>query len=285
MGILEGKTAVITGGSRGLGLAIAEAYAREGARVVLAARGQAALDAALERLRAAGYTVSGFACDAGDLEQVRALAQHTLATYGALDIWVNNAGIAGPYGPTADVPVELYERVVRTNILGTYYGSVVALDQFLAQGHGKLINLLGRGDDRPVKFQNAYAPSKAWVMSFTKALAQEYQGSGVGIFAFNPGLVDTELLRQLEAVEGYEKKLNPLRTVIRLWANPPNVPAERALWLASPATDGRTGLVVNVLGLPQIIAGLLRDLGRRIRRTAPPDTTLEIRSIPSRRAR
>lgn len=283
--MLEGKTAVITGGSRGLGLAIAEAYAREGARVVLAARGQAALDAALETLRAAGYTASGFACDAGDLEQVRALAQHTLATYGALDIWVNNAGIAGPYGPTADVPVELYERVVRTNILGTYYGSIVALDQFLAQGHGKLINLLGRGDDRPVKFQNAYAPSKAWVMSFTKALAQEYKGSGVGIFAFNPGLVDTELLRQLEAIEGYEKKLNPLRTVIRLWANPPNVPAERALWLASPATDGRTGLVVNVLGLPQIVAGLLRDLGRRIRRSTPPDTTLEIRSIRSRRAR
>lgn len=283
--MLEGKTAVITGGSRGLGLAIAEAYAREGARVVLAARGQASLDAALERLRAAGYAASGFACDAGDLEQVRALAQHTLATYGALDIWVNNAGIAGPYGPTADVPVELYERVVRTNILGTYYGSIVALDQFLAQGHGKLINLLGRGDDRPVKFQNAYAPSKAWVMSFTKALAQEYKGSGVGIFAFNPGLVDTELLRQLEAIEGYEKKLNPLRTVIRLWANPPNVPAERALWLASPATDGRTGLVVNVLGLPQIIAGLLRDLGRRIRRSTPPDTTLEIRSIRSRRAR
>lgn len=283
--MLEGKTAVITGGSRGLGLAIAEAYAREGARVVLAARGQASLDAALERLRAAGYAASGFACDAGDLEQVRALAQHTLATYGALDIWVNNAGVAGPYGPTADVPVELYERVVRTNILGTYYGSIVALDQFLAQGHGKLINLLGRGDDRPVKFQNAYAPSKAWVMSFTKALAQEYKGSGVGIFAFNPGLVDTELLRQLEAIEGYEKKLNPLRTVIRLWANPPNVPAERALWLASPATDGRTGLVVNVLGLPQIIAGLLRDLGRRIRRSTPPDTTLEIRSIRSRRAR
>lgn len=282
--MLEGKTAVITGGSRGLGLAIAEAYAREGARVVLAARGQASLDAALERLRAAGYAASGFACDAGDLEQVRALAQHTLATYGALDIWVNNAGVAGPYGPTADVPVELYERVVRTNILGTYYGSIVALDQFLAQGHGKLINLLGRGDDRPVKFQNAYAPSKAWVMSFTKALAQEYKGSGVGIFAFNPGLVDTELLRQSEVVEGYEKKLNPLRTVIRLWANPPNVPAERALWLASPATDGRTGLVVNVLGLPQIIAGLLRDLGRRIRRSTPPDTTLEIRSIRSRRA-
>lgn len=279
MGLLDGKVAVITGSSRGLGLAIAETYAKEGARVVLAARTQRAVDEAAADLRGKGYQATGTACDVGAYEQVKALADHAVQTFGKIDIWVNNAGVAGVYGPTAHIPHERIERVIRTNINGTYYGSIVALAHFLPQKSGKLINLLGRGDDKPVKFQNAYAPSKYWVKSFTRGLALEYQDSGVGIYAFNPGLVDTDMLRHVEALTGYEAKLKPLSTVIRLWGNPPEIPAQRALWLASSATDGKTGLVTSVLGRRQIIGGLLRDLGRRIQRQAGPDTTLDVTSV------
>jgi NAD(P)-dependent dehydrogenase (short-subunit alcohol dehydrogenase family) len=280
MGLLENKVAVITGSSRGLGFAIAETYAEQGAAVVLAARTTKAVDEAVAQLRARGFRASGVACDVGNLAQVEALAEHAVQTFGQIDIWVNNAGVSGAYGPTAHLSNDSVDRVIRTNITGLYYGSVTALRHMLPRKTGKLINLLGRGESGPVKFQNAYASSKSWVRSFTLALAQEYADSGVGIYAFNPGLVDTDMLHQLEAVEGYEKKLNPLRTVMRFWANPPEVPAQKALWLASSATDGKTGLRVNVLGMPQMVGGLLRDFSRRLTGKAAPNTDLNITILP-----
>lgn len=281
MGVLDGKVAVITGSSRGLGLAIAQAYAREGAAVVLTARSEAALNEAFATLKQQGARVSGLPIDVGDLEQVKALAAHAVQAFGKIDIWVNNAGTPGVFGPTASIEPQDYERVLHTNILGTYHGSVVAIQQFLKQGHGgKLINLLGRGDKQPVPFQTAYGTSKTWVRSFTLAIAKEYRNTGISIYAFNPGLVDTRLLRNIEAIQGYEQMLTRLSTIIRWWANPPAVPAEKALWLASPATDGKTGLEITMLTLTRILGGILRDQWRRIRRKPAPDTSLQIHALP-----
>jgi glucose 1-dehydrogenase len=245
--LLKGKVAVITGSSRGLGLAIAQTYTRAGAKVVIASRTQRSIDSALEMLSSNGAQVTGMACDVADIVQVEALANHAIQTFGRIDIWVNNAGLSAPYGPTAHIPSRDFMNVVNTNIIGTYNGSVVALRKMSAQGHGKIINLLGRGDTGAVPLQNAYSSSKVWVRNFTKALAQEYKDSGIEIFGFNPGLVKTEMISQVEAVAGLENKLTPLRFVTLLWGNDPIVPAEKALWLASPATDGKTGLMVTVL--------------------------------------
>ncbi len=280
MGVLDGKVAVITGSSHGLGLAIAEAYAREGAAVVLAARSIDSLNKAIDNLKRQGAQASGLPTDVGDLQQVVALADHAVQSFGRIDIWVNNAGIGGVYGPTASIDPSLFERVIRTNIFGGYYGSLVALQHFLAQGTGgKLINMLGRGDRYPVKYQSAYASSKTWVRSFTLALAKEYAGTGIGIYALNPGLMNTELLHKVETVKGYEKKLKPLSAVIRLWAEPLSVPAEKAVWLASSATDKKTGLDIQVLGTTGLVKGLLRELRRIITRRPAPDTSLDITSI------
>lgn len=197
MGILDGKVAVITGSTRGLGLAIAQAYVREGAAVVLAGRSEASLNQALHTVKQQGARVSGLVTDVSDLTQVETLAHHAVRELGKIDIWVNNAGISAAYGPTLSLDPPQFERVLRTNIFGEYYGSVVALRYFLAHNKaGKLINLMGRGDKEPVPYQNAYASSKAWVRNFTLALAREYAKTGIGIFAFNPGLVDTDLLRK-----------------------------------------------------------------------------------------
>ena len=283
MGILEGKVAVITGSSRGLGFAIAQAYAREGAAVVLSGRDEETVHKAVEMLKRQGARVSGLPTDVSDLTQVRVLAEHAIQTFGKLDIWVNNAGIGGVYGPTLAIAPQDFERVLRTNIFGEYYGSLVALEYFIAQGTGgKLINLLGRGDDGPVAFQNAYASSKVWVRNFTLALAKEYQGyakKGVGIFAFNPGLVNTDLLRKIDVVEGYAARLARFSTIIRWWANPPAIPAEKAVWLASAATDGKTGLEVRVLSPRKLIGGILNDVRRQIKHQPAPDTSLKITSI------
>ncbi len=103
MGVLEGKVAVITGSSRGLGLAIAQAYVREGAAVVLAGRSSAALAEAAAACERQGAQVSWQVTEVGDLEQVKALADHTVKLFEKIDIWVNNAGYAGVYGPTAAI--------------------------------------------------------------------------------------------------------------------------------------------------------------------------------------
>jgi NAD(P)-dependent dehydrogenase (short-subunit alcohol dehydrogenase family) len=278
---LESKVAVITGGTRGLGLAMAQAYAREGAAVVIASRSVHSVDQAVHLLKQQGARVEGLACDVSDPAQVQALADRAVQAFGRFDIWVNNAGLGAPYGPSAAVPADRFEAVLKTNIWGNYYGSIAAMQHFVPRGHGKLINLLGRGDSAPVPLQNAYASSKAWLKNFTLALAKEYRASGVGVYAFNPGLVLTDMLSNLEAVAGYDTKMNPLRYVTRLWANPPEVPAQKAVWIASAATDGQTGLQVRVLTPRFMIAGLLREAGRRVTGRAEPIAPLQIRLVPS----
>lgn len=245
--ILKDKVAVITGGSRGLGLAIAQKYASAGAKVVIASRTLRSVDLAVDSLRASGYQAAGLACDVADIAQVEALAQHAIQTFGRIDIWVNNAGLSAPYGPTAHIPSADFMNVINTNITGTYNGSVVAMRYFLAQKNGKLINLLGRGDKGSISLQNAYSSSKVWVRNFTKTLAKEYKNSGVEIFGFNPGLVKTEMLSDVHAIKGYEKNMKPLSFIVMLWGNEVDIPAKKALWLASSATDGKNGIQITVI--------------------------------------
>jgi glucose 1-dehydrogenase len=272
MGILQDKVIVITGSSRRFGLAIARLAAAEGAKVVVSSRSANAAEAAAAELRADGREASGAACDVRDAAQVDALAEFTLRSYGRLDVWVNNAGYAPPYGPTAHVPRADFLAAVQTNVIGTYNGSIAALRAFLPQGHGKLINILGRGSDgRPAPMQNGYAPTKAWERSFTAALAKEYKDSGVGIYGINPGMMRTEFLTDLTVVEGYEERLAVMPTIVRMWAAPPEVSARHVVWLASAATDGKTGLILDETGGAKLLAGAVKEGVRRLlRRPAPP---------------
>ena len=280
-GKLAGKVAVITGSSRGLGLAIAQAYAEQGAAVVISSRTARSVEQAVDGLKQSGFQAFGVACDTGSLKQVESLAGQALAHYGKLDIWVNNAGLSAPYGPTVSIPVERFTQIVQTNILGVYHGSLVAMQQFLPQKSGKLINLLGRGAEGSVPLQNAYAASKIWVRSFSKSLAKEYTSSGVGIYMFNPGLVLTDMVTDVEAIEGYGQRMSPLNTVLRMWGNPAEVPARKAVWLASSATDGKTGLEVNILTPGLFVGGALREGWRRLTRQPSALADIKVSTIPS----
>lgn len=279
--VLKDKVAVITGGSRGLGFAIAQTYARAGAKVVIASRTPRAVDLAVDSLRENGYQATGLACDVADMAQVEALAQHAIQTFGRMDIWVNNAGLSAPYGPTVHIPRRDFMTVINTNIIGTYNGSIVAMRHFLAQKSGKLINLLGRGDKGSIALQNAYSSSKVWVRNFTKTLANEYRNSGVDIFGFNPGLVRTEMLSNVHAVVGYEEQMNPLRFVAMLWGNDADVPAEKALWLASPATDGKNGTMVTVLTKRMMLSRLIALPFRKLLNRSTELLPLNVTSVKS----
>lgn len=269
-GVLSGKTAVITGASRGLGLAMAEAFGTEGASVVIGSRSPEAVNGAVQSLISRGVSASGIACDVASPYQLAHLADHARHRFGGFDLWINNAGVSAPYGPTAEVDPAKFEQVVATNILGVYHGSMTALREFLPKRSGKIINLLGRGDRQPAPYQSSYGSSKTWVRSFTLALAHEYRESGVGIFAFNPGLVRTDLLLEPDVIAGHENELQGVyRFIVAAWASLPEVPARKAVWLAGPATDGKTGRVVSLVGLGTILGRTVRWIAQRVVGRAP----------------
>ena len=270
METLKNKVAVITGGSRGLGLGIATAFVQEGASVVIASRSANSVERAVAHLRSLGGQANGISCDVGELEQVENLAAFASEQFGGFDIWVNNAGISCPTGPTVHIPPEMVTPLVRTNIVGVYHGSIVAMRHFVPQGFGKLINMVGKGERRPVPLHSAYASSRAWVRNFTLSMAKEYKSTGVGVFLLNPGLVETDMLDDLHFIEGYEHNVKVLRVVRRILASPPEVPAKKAVWLASPATDGKTGVYASAIGPGRVIKGLFKEFGRVIRRQEPP---------------
>jgi NAD(P)-dependent dehydrogenase (short-subunit alcohol dehydrogenase family) len=280
MAALQDKVILITGSTRGFGLAIARACAAEGAQVVVSSRSADAVERAVDALRAGGRTATGMPCDVSDLAQVEALAAHAVGTFGRFDVWINNAGYAGLYGPTAHVPPQLFMRTVQTNIGGTFHGSIVALRAFLPTGKGKLINVLGRGwECKPVPMQNAYGASKSWERIFTMTMAKEYKESGVGIFAINPGMMSTEMLTDVTAVSGYEGDLKAMPTILRMWAKPPEVPAQKVVWLASAATDGKTGLLVNAMTRSLMLSGALREGWRRLARQPAPPTEMHVATV------
>ena len=257
---LAGRVAVITGSTRGLGYAMARLLGTHGATVVVSSRSDADVAAAVERLRGEGVQASGRRCDIADWADVEALRDEA-AAHGVLDIWVNNAGASGVYGPTASTPVDDFTRVVRTNILGTFHGSRAALPVFLAQGHGDLVNVYGHGDQGPVPLQNAYASSKRWVRQFTETLRAESRGTGVRVHGMNPGLVVTDMLGRVTSQPGHEGRLSGLQVVVGLWGQSPDAAARPLLGLVTSDAAAFRDLTRRTIvgrGVRNVLAGRLR---------------------------
>ncbi|MGA2490750.1 MAG: SDR family oxidoreductase [Anaerolineales bacterium] len=282
MNTLSGKVAVVTGASRGLGKAIATLFALEGASVVLAARSQKEIEQNAAELREQGCAAVSFVCDVSDPAQLEALARFTIQTYGHFDIWVNNAGAAGPYGATFDLAPDHFLGVLQTNIHGVYHGSRLAMRHFLPRKSGKLINILGAGSKKPAPNQNAYGSSKAWIRIFTLALAREYRDSGVGVYALLPGLMDTNLLTEVVTFKEHAQRLRRIMPmVVRAGGKKPEVAARKALWLASSATDGKTGLEVKLGSTFTFLLGFLREGLRSLLHLPTRPVEMHITVIPS----
>ena len=208
MGTLDGKVAVITGGSKGIGKAIAFGLAAVGAKVVLAARTRETLEQVAVRLRESGAEVLTVPTDATDAEAVERLIQRTLDAYGSLDILVNNAGI-GRFGPVVDFMPSDWDAVLSSNLKAVYLCTKSALSPMLAQGSGQIINVLSVAAKVAFEASSAYCAAKAGALAFTKVLASEVRQQNIRVTAVLPGSVHTPFWDEIPQHPDFEQMLKP----------------------------------------------------------------------------
>ncbi len=190
---LQGKVALITGAGRGIGRAVSLAIARAGARVILAARSTEQLAAVEREIAAGGGQALAVECDISREEDVVALFARVRTELGRVDILVNNAGV-GSFGPIADFPTAELDRILATNLRGTFLCSREALRIMKAQRSGYIVNMASVVGVKGYPNQAAYTASKHGIMGLTKSLAVEAQADGVRVSAVLPGGVDTGLI-------------------------------------------------------------------------------------------
>lgn len=192
---LTGRTALITGGTRGIGLAIAEAYAAAGANVVVASRKEEACRQAQEHLRSLGANALGVPAHLGDVDGLAALVDATVAEFGGLDIVVNNAAnpVAQPLG--AQTP-EAWQKSFDVNLRGPVFLVQAALPHLEASEHASVVNVVSVGAFMFSPNVSIYAAHKAALMSATRSMAAEYVSRGIRVNALAPGSVDTYMVRQ-----------------------------------------------------------------------------------------
>jgi 3-oxoacyl-[acyl-carrier protein] reductase len=187
---LKGKTAIVTGGTKGIGRGIAEALLREGVAVCLSARNDAEVDQTCKELSELGR-VTGFRTDVRDYEQVKALITHTVKELGGLDILVNNAGI-GIFASVEQTSPEDFRAVLETNVCGVFYCCHEAIPQMKKQGGGYIINISSLAGVNAHPRMAAYNASKFGLNGFSEALMQEVRHDNIKVSYIMPGSVNTE---------------------------------------------------------------------------------------------
>jgi gluconate 5-dehydrogenase len=206
---LEGKTAVVTGGSRGLGLQMAEALGEQGARVLVSARKQAELDEACAHLAARGIEAHSIAADLSDEAAIGGFADEVLRLLGQVDILVNNAGATWG-APAEEFPVEAWDKVMNLNVRSVFllcqaFGRL----SMIPRGRGRIVNIAsiaGLAGNPPGSMQTiAYNTSKAAVINFTRTLAGEWGRHGITVNAIAPGFFPSKMTRGILAAVGADR--------------------------------------------------------------------------------
>jgi len=239
---LDGKRVLITGASRGIGAAIAELFANEGAHVAVSARSRAVLQLA-DRLRAAGLRAEAMQGDIADEAHVRALVQMCRDRLGGLDVLVNNVGVLLS-AKLGMIRMEDARRMFEVNVIATINLTQYAIRTFPRGKGGSVINLASIAGSRGIDGISAYSASKAAVIGFTRAAAKELAPQNIRVNAIAPGFVDTDMARQVSP-EWFRQRVESIR-IGRI--GQPNDVARCAVFLASDDAAYVTGQILGVDG-------------------------------------
>ena len=239
---LEGRTAVVTGASRGIGAATARALDRAGARVALAARDQSALDAVAGELR---HDPVVLPADLAEVEAPAALARAALDALGAVDVLVNNAAIAARL-PTVELGADLIDAMHAVNVRAPLLLIAALLPSMIERRSGSIINLSSVSGVVGTPRRAAYAATKGAIDAATRSLAMELGPHGIRVNSVAPGVVDTDLWARNKAVPGVIEKIEA-QTALRRWAQPEDI-ADTIVFLASDAARFVTGETISADG-------------------------------------
>jgi NAD(P)-dependent dehydrogenase (short-subunit alcohol dehydrogenase family) len=254
MTALSDKVVLVTGGSRGLGRALARAFVRQGYRVAIASRDAERLKLAAEEIGESGLPVLALSCDIRHKDQVERLAQELRTRLGPVQILVNNAGIARAMS-FLEMPDSLWDETLQTNLTGAYYCCKAFLPGMIESGWGRVINIASTAGKVGYSHVAAYASSKHGLLGLTRSLALETARLKIAVNAICPGYIDDELTRD-NALRMAEKTGKPVEEILALFAG--SAPQNRliqtdevaalALLLASEESRGITGQAINVDG-------------------------------------
>lgn len=238
MAILENKVAIVTGAGSGIGRAIALAYAKEGAKLVVSDINEEGGNETVNQIRNQGGTAIFFKADTSSIEDNRQLVDKAVQEYGGLHIACNNAGIGGPMGPTGDYPIDGWNKVIGINLNGVFYGMHFQLQAMLTSGGGSIVNVASILGAVGTRFSPAYVAAKHGVVGLTKAAALEYANQGIRVNSIGPGYILTPLLTN-NLDEAMLEQIKSLHPIGRLGKS--EEVAELALWLSSDKASFVTG--------------------------------------------
>lgn len=254
---LKGKTVVITGSTRGIGRAIADACANEGARVVICSRHESAVKETCEALRRQGFEVSGVTVDVSNQEDLEELLRHAVETWGRIDVWINNAGLSGGYRPLDEMSPEEISRIVEVNLTSMLQASRIVIPHLIKKGGGVLINMSGRGGRGEASpNQTTYAATKVAVTSLTKSLAQEYKNHPISIHSVIPGMVETDFYKDVKTSPKLAATTGNIRYVLKAFGVPIDDVARSFVEIAAQEPGKVTGKSYSLIGRWRMIRGI-----------------------------
>jgi NAD(P)-dependent dehydrogenase (short-subunit alcohol dehydrogenase family) len=230
---LTGKTALVTGGNRGIGLATVRALSEDGATVHFTARSAANIAAAQREL--GPVVATGHLANMTDRD-----AMSTLLDLG-FDILVNNAAVIAPIGRILDISAEDWAHSIDINLTSAFHTTQRALGHMVAKGGGTIVNISSGAAHRPQEGWSAYCAGKAGLAMLTRSVHLEYADHGIRIFGFAPGVVDTDMQGAIRA-----SGINPVSKLPRTSLAPPHEPARAIAWLCTPGADALAGQELDV---------------------------------------